>query len=102
MVEVPCGSIESKYFADGKGTLPEKPVLLSFDDGYYNNYKYVFPLLQKYGMKIVMSVIAGATDEFTRRPSLDENYAHITLERLTIQRAAVRVTHPFFNQRNRN
>ena len=65
-------------FVDGKAGLPEKPVLLSFDDGFYNSYKYVYPLLKKYDMKIVMSVIAEATDEFTRRPSTDENYAHIT------------------------
>lgn len=38
--------------------LPEKPVLLTFDDGYRSNYELLFPLLQKYQMKAVISIIA--------------------------------------------
>lgn len=42
--------------------LPEKPVLLTFDDGYRNNYTLAFPLLQKYHAKAVISVIGSESD----------------------------------------
>ena len=31
--------------------VPTNSILLTFDDGYFDNYKYVFPLLKKYNMR---------------------------------------------------
>lgn len=37
--------------------LPEKPVLLTFDDGYRSNYELAYPLFQKYQVKAVISIM---------------------------------------------
>ncbi|MEO5999886.1 MAG: polysaccharide deacetylase family protein [Chitinophagaceae bacterium] len=44
---------------NGKKALPSKPVLLTFDDGYKDNYSNLYPLLQRYGMKANIFLIAG-------------------------------------------
>ncbi len=38
--------------------LPEKPVILTFGDGYRDAYTVVFPLLQKYGFVGTFFVLA--------------------------------------------
>lgn len=38
----------------------EKPVILTFDDGYDDNYTILYPLLQKYGMKATIFVITSS------------------------------------------
>ena len=40
-----------EYTVDPQTRLPEKCVMITFDDGYYNNYIYGFPLLKRYAIK---------------------------------------------------
>ncbi|MCL2500508.1 MAG: polysaccharide deacetylase family protein [Defluviitaleaceae bacterium] len=47
--------------------LPKKPIVLTFDDGNTGDLNYVMPLLEKYKMKAVFSVIGEATDKFTKQ-----------------------------------
>ena len=37
--------------------LPERPVVITFDDGYESNYTLAYPILQKYGMKATIFAI---------------------------------------------
>ena len=52
----------------GKGTLPGKPIVLTFDDGYEDNYKEMLPILEAHSMTAVVYVI---TNELMQRRGLE-------------------------------
>ena len=43
----------------GNLELPENPVLITFDDGYADNYRNAYPILKKYGFKATIFVISS-------------------------------------------
>ena len=46
----------------GRSRLPEKPVLLTFDDGYESFYHLVYPLLKAYRFPAVFALVTGWLD----------------------------------------
>jgi len=65
-------------FVHGAGKLPEKPIVLTFDDGYFGDYHYVYPLAQQYKIPVVSSIIGKATDDYTAEGRTDIIYPHLT------------------------
>ncbi len=58
-------------FVYGNGKLPEKPILVTFDDGYESNYIYAYPVLKELKMKATIAII-GVTvgkDEYMGKPA---------------------------------
>lgn len=45
--------------------LPEKPIMLTFDDGCYNNYEYVLPMLEKHNAHGIFCIVGKYTDDYT-------------------------------------
>lgn len=46
-------------FKEGKSKLPKKPIIITFDDGYYNNYKHAYPVLVRENVKATIFVIGA-------------------------------------------
>ncbi|RJQ49309.1 MAG: hypothetical protein C4538_02415 [Nitrospiraceae bacterium] len=50
---------EFLYFLEHPEDRPKKCILLTFDDGFADNYVYAYPLLKKYSMKAMIFVATG-------------------------------------------
>jgi peptidoglycan/xylan/chitin deacetylase (PgdA/CDA1 family) len=66
---------------EGKGKLPEKALLLTFDDGYVDNYMFALPILEEYGVQGSF-FIPGKT--FSTHQLLDVNKIHYILANANI------------------
>lgn len=62
--------------------LPEKPVLITFDDGFYNTYVYAYPLLREFNMKAVISIIGNLTDKATLIKDENPAYSYLTWDKV--------------------
>ena len=71
-------------YADGEGDLPEKPILITFDDGHYNNLYYAEKLFAKYDMHAVVNLVGRFSEYTTASGDRDNpNYSHITWDEVT-------------------
>lgn len=57
--------------------LPKKPIILTFDDGHYNNLGYAVPLLKKYNMKAVISIVGNYTENYSKTDEANLNYSYL-------------------------
>ena len=70
------------YTDNADAVLPQKPILITFDDGYYNNYLYAYPLMKQYDMKCVISIVGKFTDDLKPGEHQSANYSHCSWEQL--------------------
>ncbi|GMB10853.1 MAG: polysaccharide deacetylase family protein [Candidatus Improbicoccus devescovinae] len=66
--------------------LPRNPIMITFDDGYLNNYINGFPLIQKYNTKIVFAPIGSCIEKYSNCNERDLSYCHCTWDDLKIMK----------------
>lgn len=65
-------------FVDNNGSIPNKPIIITFDDGYESNYKYAYPVLKKYDMKATIAAIGVMVGQDTYKGA--DAFRHFTYE----------------------
>ncbi|MEW9094137.1 MAG: polysaccharide deacetylase family protein [Clostridiaceae bacterium] len=53
------------FFIENK-PIPKKSLVITFDDGYLDNYKYAYPILKEFNLKATIFVIASNIDKDNR------------------------------------
>lgn len=71
--------------------LPEKPIIITLDDGHLNNLTYVLPLLEKYDMKAIVSVVGSYSQCYSEKPDPNPDYAYLSWEDIDALTATGRV-----------
>lgn len=61
LVENGWRTLSAASFAEGlvQGAWPEKSLLLTFDDGYLDNWLFAYPVLKKYGLHAIIFLVTG-------------------------------------------
>ena len=93
-----------QLFLNGTFALPKKPVILTFDDGYEDNYTIAFPLLKKYGFSAVIFLVADKSrrtnfwDADEPQVPLMKNDEILEMSKAGIEFGSHTVTHPNLTQ----
>lgn len=71
--------------------LPEKPVVITLDDGYLNGLTAVLPILEELDMKATISVVGSYTEKSVAENDPNPNYAYLTWDNIQTLAASGRV-----------
>lgn len=69
-------------FSQGEGDIPQKAILITFDDGQETLYEYAMPLLQKYGFTAVGFVVGALADYYTEINDHNLNYSYLNWQQI--------------------
>jgi peptidoglycan/xylan/chitin deacetylase (PgdA/CDA1 family) len=73
---------ELEDYVHGKIRLPEKTVVITFDDGYENNYVYAYPILKKYGFRAAVFLIGKYVQEESSEEFRPDKRSYLTKKQI--------------------
>jgi len=59
----PITFADYKLGMDGELALPQKPIILTFDDGYLDTYERALPILEEFNMRAVVYIMSGTNPD---------------------------------------
>lgn len=62
--------------------LPEKPVVITFDDGYLNVMEYAYPYMKENNIKAVMNIVGIYTQQSTDEDEHNPAYSYLTWDEI--------------------
>ncbi len=86
----PVNFNQVRAYFEGTHTLPPRPVVITFADGYQDLYTAAFPILQAYGFTAVAYIVSG----FVNRWGYVSRDEVLAMDRAGIQIASHTVDHP--------
>ena len=65
-------------YVNGKSNLPDKPIMITFDDGFESFYSIAYPILKENNMRAVVSVIGSVTEKYSAINDHNISYSNLT------------------------
>ncbi len=65
-------------YVDNDVPLPEKPVVVTFDDGFYNNVTYCLPIIKELDLKVDINVVGNYIQKYSESNEHNPAYSYLT------------------------
>lgn len=65
-------------YTRNRGNLPQNAVMITLDDGFYNNLSVLVPLLEKYDMTAIVSIVGSYVDNDAVKDPHNNSYSYLT------------------------
>ena len=75
-----------RRYKRGETKVPKKSVLVTFDDGWRDNFIYAYPILKRYGLKATLFVVTGWIDAASEHPEPFEPLDHRACKQIAPER----------------
>ena len=77
---------------EGRAVLPNKPIIITFDDGYEDNFLAALPIMEKYNMRstvFIVTSLVGTTDYLSWQQIADMQVRHTEIGSHTVSHIAL-------------